>query len=108
MSSGNLVEFLRTVAARSDVLDSLKVKSKDDVIAAAAAFGLPFTEAEFDSLVWDLELRLAEKRQESFDAHFALWRTMWGRYYLEYLVLSMMPSFSQTDLDSLIMAKTEN
>ena len=36
---------LGTVAARADVLDSLKVLGKDEVIAAAAGFGLPFTEA---------------------------------------------------------------
>ena len=32
MSAANLVTFLRTVAARADVLEALKVKSKDDVI----------------------------------------------------------------------------
>lgn len=102
MSGANLVDFLRTVAVRADLLDSLKVQSKAEVVAAAAAVGLPFTESEFDSVIWDLEVKLAEKRGEAFDAHFPLWETMWGRYYLEYLVLDMLPSFTDADLEAVL------
>ncbi len=102
MSARNVVTFLRTVAARADVLESLKVQSKDAVIAAAADFGLPFREAEFDTLIWNLELYLAEKRGEAFDARFPLWQTMWGKYYFEYLVMDLMPSFVDADFDAVI------
>jgi hypothetical protein len=99
MSRQNLIGFLRDVATQVDVLETLKVRSKDAVIAAAADFGLPFTEQEFDSLIWELEQRLAAKRGDAFDSGFALWDTMWGRYYLEYLVLNLIPSFSQSDFE---------
>ena len=106
MSARNVIEFLRTVAIRADLLDTLKVKSKDDVLTAAAGFSLPFTESEFDSVIWDLEVLLAEKRKEAFDAQFALWRTMWGKYYLEYLVVDMIPSFSQSDFDAVLATRS--
>ncbi len=67
MTTTNVIEFLRTVAARPDVLDSLKTRSKDDVIDAAAGFGYPFSEADFDSIIWDLEAKLAGKRGEQYD-----------------------------------------
>jgi hypothetical protein len=98
MSQRNVIEFLRTVAARADIIDSLKVRSKEEVIAAAAEFGFPFTEPEFDSLIWDLELQLADKRREKFDARFPLWQTMWGQYYLEYLVIDLIPSLEEAGL----------
>jgi hypothetical protein len=104
MSERNLIRFLRTVAIRADVLDALKERSKDEVVAAAAAFGLPFTEAEFDRVIWDLEIRLAEKRGEPFDTHFPLWETMWGKHYFDYLVLDMMPSLTDADVDAVIGA----
>jgi hypothetical protein len=100
MSKRNVIEFLRTVAARADVIDSLKVRSKEEVIAAAAEFGFPFTEPEFDSLIWDLELQLADKRREKFDARFPAWQAMWGQYYLEYLVLDLIPSLEEAGLDA--------
>ena len=108
MSARTVIEFLRTVAIRSDLLDTLKVKSKDDVLAAAADFDLPFTEAEFDSVIWDLEVLLAGKRHEAFDAQFPLWRTMWGKYYLEYLVVDMIPSFSDADFVVALAAKNKD
>jgi hypothetical protein len=102
MSSRNVIDFLRTHAARADVLESLRTKSKQEVIAAAADLGLPFSESEFDPLIWGLEVHLAAKRGESFDAHFPLWQTMWGKYYLDYLVSDLIPSFEEADLRSVL------
>lgn len=101
MSKRNVIDFLRTVAARADILDNLKVRSKSEVISAAATFGLPFSESEFNSLIWDLENLLAVKRGEQFDAQFPLWQTMWGKYYLEYLVIDLIPSFQQADFETI-------
>ena len=104
MSAQNLMTFLRSVAIRADILDALSRRSKDEVIAAAAAFGMPFTEAEFDRLIWDLEAHLAARRGENFDAHFPLWETMWGQSYFAYLAKDVMPSLTQADIDTVIAA----
>lgn len=98
MSEANVITFLRTAAARPDVLDSLQVQEKLEVIAAAKAFGLPFTEAEFNTVIWDLELKLAEHVGEAFDGRFTLWQTMWGKYYLEYVVLDLLPALAAAEL----------
>lgn len=87
-----MLAFLRHVAAHADLLDTLRTRDKDELIAAAADFGYPFTGAEFDTKVWDLELRLAAARGEKFDQNFALWSTMWGQYYLEYVVNDLVAS----------------
>jgi hypothetical protein len=105
LTKANVIKFLRKVAGEVDVLDLLKVKSKGDVIAAAEQFGFPFAESEFDSLVWDLEVYLASKRGERFDPHFALWQTMWGKYYLEYLVADLLPSFDEADIEKVMTAE---
>ena len=99
MSNANLITFLRTVAPQEDLLEHLKVKTKDEVIATAEQLGCPFTEKEFDSLIWDLEIKLARRRGEEFDPHFSLWSTMWGKYYLEYLVIDLIPSFTEADFE---------
>ena len=98
MSENNVIGFLRMVASRVDMHDSLKVKSKDDVISAAASLGYPFSASEFDTLIWNLETELAVKRGEQFDAHFPLWETMWGTYYLTYIVMDLVPSFEEAGL----------
>ena len=95
MNAG-VIDFLRLVGTGADLLDTLKVLSKDEVITVAAGHGFAFTEAEFDACVWDAEVRLAQRRGEPFDAHFPLWQTMWGRYYLEYLVTDLISSLEET------------
>ena len=106
MSSRNVIDFLHAVATRQSILDRLKVMSKDEVIAAAATLGFPFEESEFDALVWNLEAHLASKRGEAFDAHFPLWQTMWGQYYLEYLVTDLMSSFTEADFTDVMITGT--
>lgn len=104
MSGRNLMTFLQDVAVRADVLGALEWLGKDQVIAAAAAYGLPFTEAEFDRLIWDLEAHLAAKRGEAFDAHFPLWETMWGQSYFAYLVKDVIPSLTPSDIETVFAA----
>jgi hypothetical protein len=94
--SAAVLDFLRLVADQPELLHTLKVRSKDDVLAAAGDLGFAFTESEFDTYVWDAEVRLAQRRGERFDAHFGLWQTMWGRYYLEYLVTDLVSSLEET------------
>jgi hypothetical protein len=106
MSNRNVIEFLRTVAAQVDLLEHLKVKSKDEVITTAEQFGYPFTEPEFNSLIWDLEVYLAEKRGEKFDTRF--FSVMWGKYYLEYLVVDLMPSFTEADFVAVMKTGTKS
>lgn len=100
MSSRNVIEFLRMVATQDDLLEHLKVKSKVEVITTAEQLGYPFTEAEFDPLVWGLEVYLAEKRGEKFDSR--LFSPMWGKYYFEFLVIDLIPSFTEADFDAVI------
>lgn len=104
MSERNLMTFLQTVAIRADLLEALEWLGKDQVIAAAAAVGLPFTEGEFDRLIWDLEAALAARRGENFDAHFSLWETMWGQSYFAYLVKDVIPSLTPSEIDKVITA----
>lgn len=96
--SGGPIDFLRLLAGRGDLVEALKTREKAEVLAAAADLGFAFTESAFDSAVWDAEVRLATWREEAFDARFALWQTMWGRYYLEYLVTDLFTSLEETSL----------
>lgn len=104
MSARNVITFLRGPAARGDLLDSLKLMSKAEVLAVAADLGYPFTGEEFDPLIWGLELKLAARRGEAFDARFPLWQTMWGQYYFEYLVLDLMPSLTDAEIEDALAA----
>ena len=92
--SRNVLAFLRYLGGRPELLRELRTGSKDEVIAVAAERGYPFAAADFDTVVWDAEARLADRRGEAFDGHFSLWSTLWGRHYLEMLVEDLVPALT--------------
>jgi hypothetical protein len=98
MSADNIWGFLRMLAAKPDVLESLRFHGVDEVIAAAAELGYPFSKDEYDPLVWGKEEELAAKRGEEFGFGFALWQTMWGTTYLDYLVADLVPALEEAGL----------
>jgi hypothetical protein len=98
MADSNVVDFLRELKRRPQTLDELKTAPKEEVLAAAADFGLPFADADFNSVIWSLEERLAAARGEEFSGAFPLWRLLWGRYYLEFLVNDLIPSLTETKI----------
>jgi hypothetical protein len=92
--NSNVLAFLGYLGGRPELVQELKTRSKDEVIAVAAERGYPFAAADFDAVVWDAEARLADRRGEPFDGHFSLWSTLWGRHYLEMLVEDLVPALS--------------
>ncbi|MGE3270450.1 MAG: hypothetical protein AB7P40_16980 [Chloroflexota bacterium] len=100
MSARNVIAFMKGPAVQKDLLDSLKLMSKDEVMAVAGELGMPFTDADFDPLIWGLEVKLAARRGESFDQRFSLWQTMWGQYYFEYLVLDLLPALTDAEIEA--------
>ena len=98
MSGENVLALLRHLSAHRDQLAELKTCSKDEVIKRAADMGFGFSEPEFNTLIWGLEERLAAIRGEEFDVTFPLWDLMWGTYYLEYLVIDLLPSCAESGI----------
>jgi hypothetical protein len=98
MSTANVPAFLRYLATRPDRLSDLKTRVKADVIRQAAELGFDFSEEEFNTLIWNAEERLAAFRGDKFDATFPLWDLMWGKYYLEYLVIDLLPSCAESGI----------
>lgn len=98
MADSNVVAFLRELKRRPQTLDKLKTAPKEDVLLAAADLGLPFADADFNTVVWNLEERLAAARGEEFSGAFPLWRLLWGQYYLEFLVNDLIPSLAETKI----------
>ncbi|NCR15931.1 MAG: hypothetical protein GPJ22_00655 [Microcystis aeruginosa LL13-03] len=98
MSKKEVSKFLKVLAEDSLLKNELKVKQKDEVMRYAQQT-YDFTQREFDDVVWTLESLLADKRGEKFDLAFSLWETMWGKYYLEFVIDNVIGSLSDQDME---------
>mgnify|MGYP001817044035 FL=1 len=107
MAMREAFRFMRELAEQPDVLATLRDKPKSDVMCYAQSNNYDFKEAEFDDCMWGIEIYLANKIGENFDFNFSLWETMWGKYYLEFLVVNSIGAVTDADIDAYI-AQQEN
>ncbi len=103
MTSRLVFDFLKRLAQDPELTTSLRTLSKSEVLERARQMGYGFTESDFDDSIWGIEMFLAEKLGERFDPSFSLWETMWGKYYLEYLVDNVQSALSSQDIEAFLM-----
>lgn len=102
MAMKEVFRFMQDLADQPDVVAQLRDKPKDDVLAHARANGYDFTDEEFDESMWGIEIYLAEKIGENFDFSFSLWETMWGKHYLDFLVVNSVGAVTDEDIEAFI------
>lgn len=107
MAMREAFRFMQDLAAQPDVLAMLRDKPKSAVMSYAQSNEYGFSEAEFDDCMWGIEIYLADKIGENFDFNFSLWETMWGKYYLEFLVVNSIGAVTEADIDA-FLAQQEN
>lgn len=102
MAKTEVVNFLQDLIRQPQLQNKLKTLPKPEVLAYAERSGYQFTEQEFDDTVWGIEILLADKLGENFDLTFSLWETMWGKYYLEYLVSNVIDCLSEREIEEFL------
>lgn len=107
MAMREAFRFMQELAAQPDVLATLRDKPKSTVLRYAHANKYDFSEAEFDDCMWGIEIFLANKIGENFDFDFSLWETMWGNYYLEFLVVNSIGAVTNADIDAFIAQQAD-
>jgi len=100
MSRKEVTKFLKALDCQPELLLKLRELPKQEVLSYANQSGYGFTQQEFDDTVWGLEIFLANKLGEKFDLTFSLWETMWGKYYLEFVVNNVIDCLSQEDINN--------
>lgn len=99
MSKREVIEFLKILYHQPELLLKLKKLPKQDVLDYAKQMGHDFTQQDFDDTVWNLEIFLANKLGENFDLKFSLWETMWGKYYLDFVVNNVINCITEQDIN---------
>lgn len=103
MAKSEVINFLQDLVRQPELQNELKTLSKQDVLSYAKQSGYQFTEQEFDEVAWGIEILLADKLGEKFDLTFSVWETMWGKYYLEYLVSNVVDCLSEREIKEFLM-----
>ena len=103
MSQESFLEFLSAAHTNAAVLARYNRRNLDEVLFHAKNEGFDFTADEVADVVGKLEANvILTKDRDPYDGTSRLWREMWGRRYLEYLVTRVVDRHTDEELRSLI------
>ncbi|MDQ3760435.1 MAG: hypothetical protein M3460_01635 [Actinomycetota bacterium] len=105
MSQESFLEFLSAARGSTAMLARYNRRSLNELVFHAENEGFDFTAEEVGEVVGKLEANvILTKDRDPYDGTSRLWREMWGRRYLEYLVNHVVDRHTDEELRSLIEA----
>jgi hypothetical protein len=108
MSQESFLKFL--LAARDDAAILIRYNSRNlsQFLFHVKNDGFDFTADEMAEVIGKMEANvILSKDQDRFDGTSRLWRTMWGRRHLDYLINHVVKRHSDQELWSLIQKRQD-
>ena len=103
MSQESFLEFLLAAHNDTEMLNAYNQRNLNQLLFHATNEGFEFTSDEVAQVVGAMEADvILTKDCDPFDSTSGLWRQMWGRYHLEYLVNHVVSRYTGDELRVLI------
>jgi hypothetical protein len=103
VSRESFLEFLSAAHASDAVLARYNQRNLSELLFHAKNEGFDFTTDEVAEVVGKLEANvILVKDGDAYDGTSRLWRQMWGRRHLEYLINHVVDRHTDDELRSLI------
>jgi hypothetical protein len=102
MSRKSFIEFLLSLKSDHTRFAAYDARDLAQFMFHARNEGFQFTKADIDQVTGDLEFQaVSVKDGEPFGADSALWRDMWGRRRVDYLINRLLPRFTDDEVATL-------
>ena len=103
MSQENFLRFLLAARGSAALLNRYNPRNLSQLLFHAKNDGYEFTAEEAAEVIGQLEASvILNKDQDRFDGSSRLWRQMWGRYHIDYLVNHVVRRHTDEELWSLL------
>ncbi len=108
MSQESFLEFLLAAHENPAMLESYNRRNLSQLLFHARNEGFDFTADEVEDVVGALEASvILNKDHDPFDGSSRLWRQMWGKCHLEYLVRHVVERHTHEELVALIAKRKQ-
>lgn len=99
MSQENFVKFLSSLRTEPALLEQYDRRNLSQLLFHARNEGFAFTVLDVEQVVGRLEASvIVDKDQQPFDGSSTLWRAMWGRRHLDYVVNHLVARHTDEEL----------
>ncbi len=103
MSQESFLEFLLAAHRDNAMLNTYNQRNLHQLLFHARNDGFEFTTDDVAQVAGVMEAGvILTKDGDPFNSTSRLWKQMWGRYHLEYLVNQVMSRYTDTELRVLI------
>lgn len=103
MSQKSFLEFLTAVRDDPAMLVRYNQRNLPQLLFHARNEGYDFTATDVEDVVGALEASvILAKDGDPFDGTSRLWRQMWGRFHLEYIVDCVLRRHTDAELSSIV------
>lgn len=103
MSQESFMQFLMTARENTALLTRYNQRNLSQLLFHAKNDGFDFTAEDMAEVAGKLEASvILNKDRDPFDGSSRLWRHMWGKCHLEYLVNHVVERHTDEELRSLI------
>ncbi len=103
MSRESFVAFLARVGADDVMRDRYRRRNLEQLLFHAKNEGFTFTAEDVAAVVGALEADvILVKDRDAFDGHSRLWRSMWGRRHLDYLLEAVAARYTEPELRDVV------
>ncbi|MGL5925979.1 hypothetical protein [Chroococcidiopsis sp.] len=99
MSKESVIDFFRVCYRDTTLFAKFEQKNLPEVILHAKSLGYSFNGEELAEVIGGMEAQIITERMgEAIDANSSLWRRMWGKSRLQYVVEELFQTFSEAEL----------
>lgn len=103
MSQASFFEFILLTRGNVPVLARYNRRSLSELIFHAKNEGFDFTADDVAEVIGKLEANIIQvKDRDPYDETSRLWRQMWGKRHLEYLIGDVVNRYTDEELRSLV------
>ncbi|MFD4372702.1 hypothetical protein [Streptomyces sp. NPDC058486] len=103
MSQKSFLDFLVAVRENPATLAAYELRNLSQLLFHAKNEGYDFSADDMSDVIFKLEMGvIAGKDQEPVDGNSSLWRAMWGKTHLGYLVERVVPRYTDDELTALV------
>jgi Nif11 domain len=103
MSQESVLKFLSAAQESAAVLARYNRRNLSELLFHAKNEGFDFTADELAEVIGKLEANvILSKDRDPYDGTSRLWRQMWGRRHLEYLIDHVVDRHTDEELRSLV------
>ncbi|NHC34273.1 Nif11 family protein [Scytonema millei] len=99
MSKESVIDFFRVCHHDTTLFAKFESKNLSEVIFHAKSLGYSFNGEELAEVIGGMEAQIITERMgEAIDANSSLWRRMWGKSRLQYVIEELFQTFSEAEL----------